>query len=106
MAGKFWSFIGMLILIIKKMILRLLPFAIIFAVTIFIFSMIGVFNFFYLRSYRTILEAMINFFLASLGEFDYSEMTDSNKTASVIMFLLFLVLNAVLMLNLLIALLL
>lgn len=89
------------------MIEKLIPFTIIYVSQIFIASMIAVYEFREsILNYRTVPTAMRHLFLASLGEFDYDAMVSYDLLFSEIFFVVFLMLNAILLLNLLIALLL
>lgn len=69
---RVFEFLGILVVIISKMIIRLVPFLVLQFSVIFIFAMSAIISFYNIESFRTLKDALISLFSALLGNFDFT----------------------------------
>ena len=92
--------------IISHMIYSLLPFLVLQFSIIFIFAMCGILSFAFVNSnFSSLYDAMLALFSAALGQFEIDTLID-DSLRSVLFLVSFLIITAILLLNLLIAILL
>lgn len=103
---RVFEYLGILVVIISHMIYSLLPFLVLQFSIIFIFAMCGILSFAFVNSnFSSLYDAMLALFSAALGQFDIDTLID-DSLRSVLFLVSFLIITAILLLNLLIAILL